>query len=388
MINFFRKNSVLFIFSIIPFGYLVSFILEKVGASSISSYFFLFSLLCVSYMNKSKFSVYIFLSLIGYLIFNLYYFDEKLTASAREMTPFILYLATMYSSKYLINNLSKVSYDSLYIFFKYFTIVFVTCFIVTAALQGKAVYSSLEGSQRVYYNGFVISHQFSYFSILLAFIFLKFKKYFSVAILLVLALLVGNRISYLALLASLIIYLEGNKSFLITHAIRKLSVVILSLSIFVLIYYIFWEPIFSWKNVSNVLMNQNYRDFTSGRSLFWYNGLLETIKHPILSSQFLIGNGPDSVEILANRLYGQYFWMHNDFMQVYYCYGLLGISLYIHGLYLFSKISKSKSIFWFILVTAFFNGFYTYGALQLIIMLIIVYKLRIVDRHKHKLLLQ
>ncbi|NBA85278.1 hypothetical protein GVN16_05870 [Emticicia sp. CRIBPO] len=377
MIDFFKKNHVLFLFTIIPLGYLVSYILGKLGASSISSYFFLVSILYILYTNTSKWSLYLFFFLFAYLAFNLVFFNEKLTSSAREITPFILYLATLYCSKDLIRNLSKVSQNDLFIFFKYFTVLFVGCFIVTAAIEGKAVYSSFEGTDRFYYNGFVISHQFSYFTILLAFIFLKFKKYLWVILLITMSLIVGNRISYLALAASFIIYLEGNNNIVIRASIKRASLFVFFLLLSMIFYYTFLEPIFNWNNVSNVLMDQDYRNFTSGRSLFWYNGLSEINKNPVLSFKFILGQGPDSVEILANKLYGQYYWMHNDFMQVYFCYGLVGMALYLHALYFFSKVSKSRSIFWFILITAMLNGFYTYGALQLIIMLIIIYKLNV-----------
>jgi hypothetical protein len=286
-----------------------------------------------------------------------------------------MYLATIYCLPFLRDSIVKVNINHLKKFYNYFINTFVLLFIITALIEGKAVYEEMAGG-RYYYNGFVISHQFSYFSVLFGFILLKNKQNLKASIVFILALSVGNRISYLLLISVFYLYVENkyDKGFLGNKLLRAVSfVVLLLLILFVVMLCINT----SWGTVSNLLIEDDYRDFTSGRSLFWYNGLDKLLKLNFFSFNSWFGFGPDSVEVLASKLYDNHFWMHNDFMQIWYCYGFVGLALYSHGLYLLVKEFKTLSILWPILLTSMLNGFYTYGALQIFIMLIYIYIVKV-----------
>ncbi len=107
--------------------------------------------------------------------------------------------------------------------------------------------------------------------------------------------------------------------------------------------------------------------FTSGRSTFWTYDILTMMKNnPI---KIFLGNGVNYLFNINYAYFGNPLWAHNDFIQIFSDYGLLGLLIYL-GMFrmLFRKtfvgikISKMAVI---MLVTiwafnAFFNMFYTY----------------------------
>ena len=107
--------------------------------------------------------------------------------------------------------------------------------------------------------------------------------------------------------------------------------------------------------------------FTSGRSTFWTYDIMTLIKNnPI---KIVLGNGVNYLFEINYAHFGNPLWAHNDFIQIFSDYGLLGLLVYF-GMFrmLFKKtfgnlkISKIAVIMliaiWFF--NAFFNMFYTY----------------------------
>lgn len=107
--------------------------------------------------------------------------------------------------------------------------------------------------------------------------------------------------------------------------------------------------------------------FTSGRSTFWTYDVLTLIKNNPLKIVF--GNGSNYLFGINYARFKTPLWAHNDFIQIFSDYGLLGLLVYF-GMFriLFKKtfanlkVSKMAVI---MLITiwafnAFFNMFYTY----------------------------
>lgn len=107
--------------------------------------------------------------------------------------------------------------------------------------------------------------------------------------------------------------------------------------------------------------------FTSGRSTFWTYDVMTLIKNnPI---KIVFGNGVNYLFRINYAHFGNPLWAHNDLVQIFSDYGLLGLLVYF-GMFemLFKKtfanlkISKIAVIMliaiW--LFNAFFNMFYTY----------------------------
>ena len=107
--------------------------------------------------------------------------------------------------------------------------------------------------------------------------------------------------------------------------------------------------------------------FTSGRSTFWTYDILTMIKNnPI---RILFGNGVNYLFKINYAHFGNPLWAHNDFIQIFSDYGLLGLLVYL-GMFrtLFKKtfddIKITKMAMMMLVAiwafNAFFNMFYTY----------------------------
>lgn len=374
MVKFFKRNYILFIYTIIPFGSLFGFILEKLGFVNIGLNFVRITILLLLYKNTGKNKILLALFIVAYFCFNLIFFPGDLSVKSSELTSYILYLSALFSSKYLLQGVENITAKDAYKFFSWFTSIYVIAFIITALMTGKVVTES-KYDTRAYYNGFVISHLFSYMTILFAFVFLKFKKWVPFVFLCVLALSVGNRTSFFVMAAAALIYFEGNGNLFVKKTVRISSYVVAIAIVFILFYSIFISEYLTNTKILYILSNPEYISLTSGRSYFWYFGIIEMNKAALFSFESIFGRGPASVQLLLYDMLKVKLWMHNDFMQIIYCYGLFGIGLTAYGLYYFLKVLKTTSVIWFIIIASMINGFYTYDALQLLIMMTIILRL-------------
>ena len=67
--------------------------------------------------------------------------------------------------------------------------------------------------------------------------------------------------------------------------------------------------------------------FTSGRSTFWTYDILTMIKNnPI---RILFGNGVNYLFKINYAHFGNPLWAHNDFIQIFSDYGVLGLLVYL-----------------------------------------------------------
>ena len=107
--------------------------------------------------------------------------------------------------------------------------------------------------------------------------------------------------------------------------------------------------------------------FTSGRSIFWTYDIKTMIQNNPM--RILFGNGVNYLFNINYAYFGNPLWAHNDFIQIFSDYGMLGLIVYL-GMFrvLFKKTFKNikiSKLAMLMLVTiwvfnAFFNMFYTY----------------------------
>ncbi|MBD1393329.1 O-antigen ligase family protein [Mucilaginibacter glaciei] len=371
MINSIRKNFILVLYLLMPFGYLFGYVLELIGSVNIGLNFIRVAILLLLFANNEKNKYWLALFIISYLLFNTFLFGGPLNTRFREITGFTMYLATLFSSKYILNSVQKIDTKLMNSFFTWVAYIFTLAFVITAAIKGPTV-NDLGYDKRSYYNGFVISHQFSYFAILFAMIFFKYKKWPQGIVLCIMAVSVGNRTSFLILAAALVMFAEGLQIAYIKKMIKIGSIALFAIVSTVLLYSIYISEYLSYNKLMYILADPEHIKSTSGRSMFWHNGLLEIVKRPFLDFDWIFGQGPASVEVLSLRLYNVPFWMHNDYMQMLFCYGIFGIILFVLGITYFSKVNKTYSAVWFVIVAGVVNGFYTYGALPLLMMMVVI----------------
>lgn len=107
--------------------------------------------------------------------------------------------------------------------------------------------------------------------------------------------------------------------------------------------------------------------FTSGRSEFWVYDLQTMLKNEPI--KILFGNGVNYLFYLNYARFQAALWAHNDFLQIFSDYGLLGLFIYI-GMFkamfkrVFNGLKVSKLAMLMLIIiwvfNAFFNMFYTY----------------------------
>lgn len=111
--------------------------------------------------------------------------------------------------------------------------------------------------------------------------------------------------------------------------------------------------------------------FTSGRSVFWKYDMQVLLKQPWY--KIIFGNGNNYLFYLNDAKFKVPLWAHNDFLQLFSDYGILGelIYLFVVNLAIKSIMGKNKSFLLRIIVylmwifIAFFNMFYTYFCMTL-----------------------
>jgi len=97
---------------------------------------------------------------------------------------------------------------------------------------------------------------------------------------------------------------------------------------------------------------------------------------------FIIGKSYSNVIIANNQNYGKGLWFHNDFLNIFYTYGIGGLMLYIWffiKIYRDNKILIKRNIFIFVFYTsmviaAFVNGFYYYFPVFLLYLFLLMIK--------------
>jgi hypothetical protein len=230
---------------------------------------------------------------------------------------------------------------------------------------------------RVYLSGFIIAHAFNYLVILLGFYMhqYKFKKYGF--FLISLSIFTGTRSGLiLALLTFIYLFLKDHPlnlkliirfvlmSFIVVFALMSLRSHIPTLDTVL--------KTFEGKGGSSYsynLLDKGNIEFSYGRTYLWFNAYHYFQKQS--NGAFIpviIGHGSFAIENLSNNLYRKSFWMHNDFVQIYFCYGLMGILIYLIAILKFRKYNYYGNYFFiFLLLSAMLNGFYKYAVIQYLI---------------------
>ena len=111
--------------------------------------------------------------------------------------------------------------------------------------------------------------------------------------------------------------------------------------------------------------------FTSGRSKFWSYDMKCLLNNPWYKIWF--GNGNNYLFYLNDARFHVPLWAHNDYLQIFSDYGIIGLLIYIYVIFYTIKsiLSKKKSfslvaviiLMWAFI--AFFNMFYTYFCVTL-----------------------
>jgi hypothetical protein len=237
-------------------------------------------------------------------------------------------------------------------------------------------------NHRTFLKGFfriphVASYFFGFSAIFLAFLAFKKQKYLfliPVILLLVLSLYTGVRSFMLALIISVFIYLMQKKylSYFLIAAILGLFVILFRNQIADILEGTFLQQHFS---IVTTLFD-NFGRFS--RVMIWYSWFMAVSDFHWY--EFLIGKSYLSGLVFNENLFGQQMWFHSDILNMFYCYGIIGISVYLSFLIRIFKDCKQYiqgNIFIFLffstsVVISFINGFYYYFTVFLMYMFILM----------------
>lgn len=121
--------------------------------------------------------------------------------------------------------------------------------------------------------------------------------------------------------------------------------------------------------------------FTSGRTRFWGSYIVYLQSGFMDVHEYLFGFGPASSRDFNEIYAGLKVWMHNDFFDIAYCLGFVGLALYIYVI-----VKAAKVLGWifliFILAAANINGFMLYQTYPIIFIFKVIKELQIVGLKK------
>jgi len=207
-------------------------------------------------------------------------------------------------------------------------------------------------------KGFLISHSFGYFLAAFSFYFAYRRKVFWVVLYTILCLFFSRRTNICLCLIAWLYYLHNMVN-------RKYFIVFLLVILLIFIAYINTLIMFSDFAFSLDPSDRESAEFTSGRSTFWGTYFLYVQSGHMNLWDFLIGFGPSSSRFFNESYSGLRVWMHNDFIDLAYCTGILGLALYVIAIFKCCS-SNNHWLLAFILIAANLNGFILYQAYPVI----------------------
>ena len=104
---------------------------------------------------------------------------------------------------------------------------------------------------------------------------------------------------------------------------------------------------------------------SSGRTTFWLHYMEDLGSGYFSYGQIIHGNGPASTPAY-NAAYSIEVWMHNDFLDLLFCLGVVGLLLYLLAMVLVS-IRLKLPFFLFFALAAMLNGFFLYCSVQIML---------------------
>lgn len=214
-------------------------------------------------------------------------------------------------------------------------------------------------------KGFLISHAFGYYLAAFAMYYAFRKKVFNLTVLTLLCFFFSRRTVVLLCLLGWFYYFKERYG-------KKKALIISSIAIVFIVSYIGFTTYFGNFAFSLDPYDSESASFTSGRSRFWgsfiYFKLLNS-NTPL--NEIIFGAGPASSRDFNLQYCGIDVWMHNDFFDLLFCLGIIGLAIYIYAL-----ISSCKQLGWyfgvFVLIAANMNGFMLYQTFPIIYLFVII----------------
>ena len=250
----------------------------------------------------------------------------------------------------------------------------VICFGQMVSIVFKGFDMSMTFSKSNVY-GALIPHEFAYYNLIFSLYFILRKKLFFGLLALFLCALLGRRTSLLLAMLNLVVLFNTFfhwKKVRIVFSVLLFAVLCFGVREYIAEAVFYGLDVKELSSVSffeeNPLMNR----WTRGRNLVWSSGIDAILERPISSTGFWFGNGPRSSVAYNEQVSGVAIWMHNDFVDVLLCLGVVGLFMYCFSLLMFSFKCGGLLFFLYWLIMAFFNGFMFYNSVAILFVFFLV----------------
>lgn len=364
----------IFLFMIFPVVKVLVFFANIVGNLNLESwisYSYLLALCSLILFSNTKHALAYSVILVYALIY-MYAFDFQPVNSR------IAYLVRISFAAYALCFFSKVRFSLLNIkridkFIIWFSFFFILTYLLSVYVNPHANRVGGMGT-RIYYEGFMISHEFSYYCAILSLYLLFRKPWFYALPVILIGISVGARSGVLLIGLSLF-YFIYQKYYRSRRVVARLPFVLLSIGLVVVV-------VFNLRVEAIHLVEDLYRevllgervttnDFASGRTIILYFFIYE-----VLNTGFglgnIVGRGPNSSVLFNDANIGNAIWMHNDFLEVFFTFGALGLTFFLYLIVNLVFKQRSWYLLFFILIAAVTNGFIYYNVAQVLLIVTIM----------------
>ncbi|GHT76235.1 hypothetical protein FACS189463_0910 [Bacteroidia bacterium] len=312
--------------------------------------------------------------LFGYFLVSVFFFHS---ATLGERTFFSVNFLFTSACLYGLNKLDidLERFNIRHIFINFFLFLF--CYIISINVSGQ----TYDG--RVYYDGFIIAHHYAYVAAFFGyFLILQQKTWIGIAVVLSGAL-VGTRSG---LLVCAIPFIHLAKQYFNQSAGSKIQKAVL-LSVICIIglgatFFLFQKQItptintFKTLSVESIVENdeEELSDFSASRTILW--ALMFTqVEEDGFTLPNITGRGPASSKDFLEENFNARLWMHNDFLDIFFCWGALGVGIYIFCICCYYRQTKDIYFLLMLLIATLTNGFFPYIAIQFVALHLLAIKI-------------
>lgn len=334
-------------------------LMYMIGGDEISSKIFMISnvigigLLITS--TSSKYNRLLLLAVSAYFVSYLFFSKEVEGSRMYLSSTLYTYLLLFYfaSNAYPLVNVSQISHiDKLVLWFA----IIIICgqlFTIDNPLSFlRFNYDSVD-EDALEKKGFLISHAFGYYLASLTMYFAYRKKVMYMIVLSFLCFFFSRRTVVMMCALGWFYYFRERFGY-------KKALIVASVIGVLLVTYIGANAYFGDFTFSLDPYDNDSASFTSGRSRFWGSFIyFKLLQGNISFEELFYGAGPASSRNFNLQYCGIEVWMHNDFFDILFCLGILGVGIYICAILV---SSKKLGIYFclFLLLSANLNGFMLY----------------------------
>lgn len=350
---------------------ILALLMYIIGGDEISSKVFMFSnvigivLLIIS--TSSKYNRLLLIGVAAYFVSYLFFSKEvegsRMYLSATLYTYILLFYFAQ-NDYPLIDEFQLKRIDKLVFWFTFIIICGQLLTIDNPLSFLRFNYDSVD-EDALEKKGFLISHAFGYYLVSLTMYFAYRKKVMYMIVLSILCFFFSRRTVVIMCALGWFYYFRERFGY-------KKALIIASIIGVLLVTYIGANAYFGDFTFSLDPYDNDSASFTSGRSRFWGSFIyFKLLQGNMPFEELFYGAGPASSRNFNLQYCGIEVWMHNDFFDILFCLGIVGLVIYIYAILV---SSRKLGIYFcvFLLLSANLNGFMLYQTFPIVYLFAII----------------